>query len=197
MLNRCMKCRRKFNPDLRFCPCCGGETKAPKTKQWNYEDRVRVGHAEPVDDYKQKAYRQNGFLLLVALILIIPAYLAGISVVVDMDLYDLTILEIGFIVYVFIAFVLIAYGTYCAFASKHPGAQILAATLLWVNPGLLHPIVFILFAIVFCIIWMAGSSKSGSWRRPDATHMGLMTVIGIIAVIWGYFWLFTIPMGTW
>jgi len=195
MYNRCMKCRRKFNPDLRFCPYCGGESRSPKTQLWNYEDKTLVGHEEPVDDYMRKAYRQNGFLLLVAIILIIPAYLAGLYLVFVEDAMELVASELAFIAYVIVAFVMIAYGAFCAFSSKRPGAQVLASILLWVNPGLLHPIAFAFFAVLFLFAWMAGSSKSGSWRRPDASFLGIMTVIGIIAVIWGYFWLFNISGG--
>ncbi|NOQ54553.1 MAG: hypothetical protein GQ558_08115 [Thermoplasmata archaeon] len=191
----CSECRRKFNPDLRYCPYCGGAAKVPGTKGWNYGERELIRSSDPVEDEHRKAYRQNGFMLLVAIILIIPAYLIGIEQVVNMDLQNLWMSELAFIVYVFIAFVLIAYGTYCAFASKRPGAQILAAILLWVNPGLLHPIAFVIFAFMFCFIWVLGGSKSGSWRRPDATYLGLMTGVGIIAVIWGYIWFFNMASG--
>lgn len=190
MYNRCMKCRKKFNPDLRYCPHCGGEAAAPKTSLWNYEDKTVISHKEPINEYERKAYRQNGFLLLVAIILIIPVMFIGIEEFIGLDMEDMEPSLLVAFTYVIVAFVLIAYGTYCAFASKHPSAQVLAANLIWINTIFLNPVAFAFFGLAFCLIWIIGSSKSGSWARPDASYLGLMTVLGIIAIIWAYLWLF-------
>lgn len=190
MHNVCSECHRKFNPDLRYCPYCGCQARAPKTRFWNYEDKTLVGHEDPVNDHERKAYRQNGFLLLVAVILIIPVMLIGIEEFIGLDLEDMDLSLLGLFTYVILAFVLIAYGTYCAFASKRPGAQLLAAFLIWANTFFLHPVAFAIFGLTFGLIWVIGSSKSDSWAKPDATYLGLMTVVGIVAIIWGYLWFF-------
>ena len=190
MHNVCSECHRKFNPDLRYCPYCGGEAKAPKTTLWNYGDRALVGHEEPIDDYERKAYQQNGFLLLVAVILIIPVMLIGIEEFMGLDLKDLDPALLGLFAYVIVVFVLIAYGTHCAFGSKRPGTQVLAAFLICANTIFLNPVAFAVFGLVFGLIWVIGSSKSGSWTRPDTSFLGLMTVVGIFAIVWGYLWFF-------
>ncbi len=192
MYNRCMKCRKKFNPDLRYCPHCGGEAKAPKTSLWNYGDKTVISHKEPVGEYERKAYRQNGFLLLVAIILIIPAMFIGIEEFIGLDMEDMEPSLLVAFTYVIVAFVMIAYGTYCAFSSKRPGAQVLAAFLIWVNTAFLNPVAFVVFGLAFGLIWIIGSSKSGSFSKPDASYLGLMSVLGIMAIIWGYLWFFNV-----
>jgi hypothetical protein len=184
-----MKCGRKFHPDLRFCPYCGGEARAPKTRLWNYEDKTVISHEEPVDDYQRKAYRQNGFLLLVAIILMLPALMVGAEEFLVPPGGALEASIVALMCYAVCVFVVIVYGDYCAFASKRPGVQALAAFLIWFNIGMLSNLAFVFFGLVFCLVWVAGASKSGKWTAPDASFLGLMTVVGIAAILWGYLWL--------
>jgi hypothetical protein len=194
MHNVCSECRRKFNPDLRYCPYCGGEAKVPVTKGWNYGEGELIRSSDPVKDEHRKVYKQNGFMLLVAIILLVPAFVILLEELLYLLSEAIDLVIIAIIVYGISVFLVVVYGTICAFYARRPGAQILAAFLLWANITWINPIVFLTVGVVFFIIWGMGASRSGSFMKPDPTYLVIMTCISLMCIIGGYIWLLSAPM---
>ncbi len=195
MHNVCSKCRKKFNPDLRYCPYCGGEAKVPVTKGWNYDEGELIRAHDPVKDVHRTAYRQNGFLLLVAIILLVPGFVMLLGEVLYILSVEADPEIIAIFVYGIFVSVTVVYGTVCAFYAKRPGAQILAAFLIWANIAWISPLIFLIVGVAFFIIWGLGASRSGSFMKPDPTYLGVMTFLSIACIIGGYIWLMTGTIG--
>jgi len=195
MQNRCMNCRKEFNPDLRYCPYCGGQAKVPSTKGWNYDERELIRSSDPVEDDHRTAYRQNGFMLLVAIILLVPGFVMLLGEVMWILSYDPNPEILAIFLYGIFVSVVVIYGTICAFYAKRPGAQILAAFMIWANIAWISPIIFLIVGVVFFMIWGLGASRSGSFMKPDPTYLGVMTFLSIACIIGGYIWLMTGTIG--
>ncbi|MCK4970235.1 MAG: hypothetical protein KAS77_06905 [Thermoplasmata archaeon] len=191
MHNVCSECHRKFNPDLRYCPYCRGEAKVPRTKGWNYDEGELIRSSDPMEDEHRTAYRQNGFLLLVAIILLVPGFAMLLGAVLDILSDDADPEIIAIFIYGIFVSVAVVYGAICAFYAKRPGAQILAAFLIWANIAWIDPIVFLGVGVVFFIIWGLGASRSGVFMKPDPTYLVVMTSLSIMCIIGGYIWLMT------
>jgi hypothetical protein len=194
--NTCSECGREFSSDLRFCPRCKSPAKRANGHIYKYGAPTMVRETTVDKDAEKKCYRQNGYVLLCCFILLtLPIYMAVDGI---LDWFS----EKGFDWYVVLLAVygvavvlLVFYGLVKAWMLESPGAQILAAILIWVHTTFVHTLVFILSGFVIALIWGIAASKTGSFMRPDPSYLVVLSGIALMDILWMYTWLYGSTMG--
>lgn len=199
MENVCGDCKRRFNPDLRFCPFCGGEARPSKTTSWNYRETGLISHRSPADEEVVKAYRVNAFILLACSIVLAPFFLAAAWVFIDTLYWAPSELSSLLPTFAFIVLygILVA-ATLWGLKGRRPGLQVAATGLLWFAvPFLVHPLALLFAGLVFSLLWGLGASNSGSFTSPDPDIMMVMSGLALLFVLGFIVWIFILGEALW
>ena len=183
--------------DLRFCPHCGGDPVPPRTRAWHYRAPGIIAHADPVKEEEERAYRQNGWVLLCPGILLIPPWLLGVDILMD----ELTCdggpdpLFVGAFVTASAVLALVFVSSILAFQARRPGTQVMAALFVVVILNAWHIVAWVftvgLFSLLVALWARGGTSRS----RSDPAYLPLMSGLAVLSFVMCLLFLLTAPMG--
>jgi len=199
MENVCGDCKRRFNPDLRFCPFCGGMPRLPRTTAWNYREQGLISYRSPVDEEVVRAYRLNAFILLACAIVLAPFFLAATLFFLD-TLYwaPEELSSVLFALCFMLLYALLVVATLSGLKGQRPGLQVAVTGLLWfVVPLALHPLALLFAGLVFSLLWGLGASNSGSFTSPDPDILMVLSAMAFLFVLGLIVWIFLLGEALW
>jgi hypothetical protein len=196
MDNVCRDCGKRFHSDLRYCPRCGGDAIPPRIKDWHYRAPGIIAHTDPDEELVEKAYRQNGWILLCMGILLIPVWLLGLDLMID----DLSLGDMDpSLVLLFIAgtiiVTLVFLGAMSAFQARRPALQIMSALLVLVISSAWSLYALVIFIGFFLIALMMWASRGRSRHTSNPSFLSVMSGLAIISGLVAYLWGFRSTMG--
>lgn len=196
MDNVCRACGRKFLSDLKFCPHCGGEAMPPRTKSWHYRAPGMIAHTDPIEEKEERAYRQNGWVMLCLGILLIPMWLLGLDEFMDeLKSSSPYLLYILLFVVATVVLALVFMGAVFAFQARRPWFQILPAFLIVVILNGWNISVWIVTFTIFVILLVLWAKGGGSKYRSDPTFLPLMSGLALFSVLQVFLWGMSSTMG--